>query len=648
MSIRRLSRAHFALYRGYLEGASIAGLHAAYGEPGTDVRMTRRLVATLRDTLAVAARRARDIEAAYLLRLKPGSLHGDLSLAELHGTDEVPTLEAYRERVDPDHFYGEAELLGLYRADFPPGTGAAAGGADRRIARKIARNARLRVRQAAALERMERLLVEDPAPEHPLEGWLEPSVAARLGAAGLATLADLLALIQRRRQRWYTAVPKLGPKGAQRITDWLSQHASSLGQELSPLATTPRRQFAPDHPALARPLTADGQPPDVVPIETLGQLRLPAQLDGSQGLNRAPLPRHQAGVNTDLQAVNAWLATYRASAHTARAYRREAERLLLWAIVARDKPLSSLNTVDCTEYIEQFLADPQPAARWVGRGRAERFHPDWRPFAGGLSARSRETARLILRSMRSWLVGQQYLAANPFAGLRPVTAPAAIDVAGRTLTHAQWQFVLQASSHPRYSVAEARDRFALLLAYATGLRRAELAAATTGALTRKGLDGTLDDAWQLTVAGKGGVVRVVPLPHALMTVLRGSLTTRGLPADPQACPPATPLVWHARTGAALTADGLGQVYKEIFRRAAAKLDARYEGAARDLRQASTHWLRHTHSNHALDAGADLRDVQANLGHASLQTTTVYVKTDNARRFRAMDQFFTEALMPSSE
>jgi hypothetical protein len=39
MSVQRLTRAHFALYRGYLEGASIAGLHAAYGEPGTDVRV---------------------------------------------------------------------------------------------------------------------------------------------------------------------------------------------------------------------------------------------------------------------------------------------------------------------------------------------------------------------------------------------------------------------------------------------------------------------------------------------------------------------------------------------------------------------------------------------------------------------------------
>lgn len=112
---RRLTRQHFALYRGWLEGAAIEGLHTAYGEPGTDVRVTRRLVTTLRDALAVAARRARDIEAAHLLRLKPGSIPA----AELHGRDDTPSLDDYRAQVDPDSVYGEAELLELYRVDFP-------------------------------------------------------------------------------------------------------------------------------------------------------------------------------------------------------------------------------------------------------------------------------------------------------------------------------------------------------------------------------------------------------------------------------------------------------------------------------------------------------------------------------------------------
>jgi hypothetical protein len=384
-AVRRLTRQHFALYRGWLEGASIDGLHAAYGEPGTDVRVTRRLVATLRDALAVAARRVRDIEAAHLLRLKPGSIPP----SELHGRDDVPTLEAYRDQVDPDGVWSEVELLQLYRGDFPPPPSPT-------LDRKIARNARLRARQAAALERMERALVQDPAPEQPLDGWFEPVVAARLAAAGLTTLADLLALIQRRRQRWYTAVPRLGPKGAQRITDWLDLHARSLHCILSPLATTPRRQFATGHPVLTRPAVSA----DVAPLESL---RVPPELDGSQGLNRAPVPAHQAELATDLDAVNAWIAIRgERSAHTARAYRREAERLLLWAIIVRRKPLSSLILWTAASTSTVFFPTRSPLNAGSATAR-----PSGSTRPGGRSRRNcrRQAGRLPAGSCRPCAAG---------------------------------------------------------------------------------------------------------------------------------------------------------------------------------------------------------------------------------------------------
>ncbi|WP_269766422.1 hypothetical protein [Burkholderia ubonensis] len=64
------------------------------------------------------------------------------------------------------------------------------------------------------------------------------------------------------------------------------------------------------------------------------------------------------------------------------------------------------------------------------------------------------------------------------------------------------QAALDESGEQASEVASARDAFLLLLAYANGLRRAELAAATTGALTRTALDGALDDAWSPRVMGK--------------------------------------------------------------------------------------------------------------------------------------------------
>ncbi|WP_234745197.1 tyrosine-type recombinase/integrase, partial [Burkholderia sp. WTPI3] len=355
-----------------------------------------------------------------------------------------------------------------------------------------------------------------------------------------------------------------------------------------------------------------------------------------------------------LDAIRAWIETRGArSAHTRRAYRGEAERLLLWAIVVKRKPLSSLNTLDCGEYVNGFLADPQPAERWIGRGRIERFDPAWRPFTGPLSDRARETARKRLSAMCGWLVKEQYLRVNPFHGLQKVdTAQPAIDTAGRTLTHAQWRFVLQATRRPLevpgYTAAQQRDYFALLFAYATGLRREELANATTDGLSRKALDAALGDAWTLRVIGKGRRERRVPMPPRLMDELEASLLRRPEPCTLETAPKRTPLIAHLRTGRRLTPDALARLYKAIFQRAAALLRPAYPGAAADLERASTHWLRHTHANHALDAGADLRDERELLGHASLQTTTLYTKGDAVRQYRAVEAFFDAALDEAAE
>ncbi|RXV64124.1 integrase [Burkholderia stabilis] len=636
-SLLRLTPAHFALYRAYLEGLDEPALHAHYGVPGTDVRVTRRTLATLRDTLTIAARRARDVDAAHLLRLKPGSLPRDAHAGGAEeGAVEVPTLEVFRTEVDPDAFYSERELVALYVDTYPPASSPA-------LERKVARNRRLRERQDAALARMEASLVEAPQLEHTLEGWFDARLVERLAAAGVATFAQLLALMRARRQRWYSAVPRLGKVGAQRLTDFITQHPDTLGY-LSPLAVTPRRQLATGHPAL-QPVPGAGA--DVVPLEAL---RVPAGLDGSTGLNRAPVPAHQAELNTDLQAVHAWIAIRGArSEATRRAYRREAERLLLWAIVVKGKPLSSLNTPDCAEYLDGFLRDPQPAARWIGRGRVERFDPAWRPFVGPLSERSRDTARRILNAMGAWLVGQQYLRVNPFAGL-PAAPSVPIDATGRTLTRAQWQYVLQTVLRPASAfdaageqATHARDAFLLLFAYATGLRRAELAAATTGGLTRSALDGALDDAWSLKVMGKGRRARTVPMPHRLIDALRVQLRTRPVPLTLETAPADTPLIAHRVTGEALHPDGVGWLFKGIFARAADQLAITYPNAAADLRRASTHWLRHTFANHGLDAGADIRDMQELLGHASLGTTTLYTKADAVRQFQSVEALFNAAL-----
>ncbi|WP_085538560.1 phage integrase family protein [Burkholderia pseudomallei] len=220
---RRLTLAHFGLYRVYLKGLDEATLRVRCGVPGTDVRVTRRTLATLCDTLTIAVRRTRDVDAAHLLRLKPGSSPRDAHAGGAEGgsASEVPPPEVFREMVEPDAVYSECEFVALYIETCPLASSPA-------LDREVARNRRLRERQDAALARMEASLVEVPRPDDTLDGWADAKLVARFAIASVATVAELLALMRARRQCWYRAVLCLGAIGAQRITDFVPQHPDTL------------------------------------------------------------------------------------------------------------------------------------------------------------------------------------------------------------------------------------------------------------------------------------------------------------------------------------------------------------------------------------------------------------------------------------
>lgn len=290
---------------------------------------------------------------------------------------------------------------------------------------------------------MEASLAQDPRPDHPIDGWFEPAVTARLTAAGLTTIADLIGFIEARRHRWYAAIPRLGPKGAQRIVDWLQLHAQALEHTLSPLALLPRRQWRPEHAAIARNSAAlESNEIVVAPLEAL---RVPAALDGSKGSNRAGA---NARFDTDSRAIFAWLDARSASEHTRRAYRREAERLLLWSLVEKGKPLSSLDGRECAEYIDTFLPNPQPAGSALNAASGI--------FPAGVRSRVRcriaAGKRPVPSSARcacEWLVGQAYLASNPFSGVARAAAPPVFDATDRTLDLQQWQHAFQLVTRER-------------------------------------------------------------------------------------------------------------------------------------------------------------------------------------------------------
>lgn len=134
-------------------------------------------------------------------------------------------------------------------------------------------------------------------------------------------------------------------------------------------------------------------------------------------------------------------------------YRKEAERLLLWAIVQLGKPLSLLTHEDL-QLFRQFLQDPQPRPHWVAEGgrKFPRHDPRWRPFYGALAASSQRQAMVIINALFAWLVEAGYLAGNPLSLSRQRTRRTKPRIT-RYLDRELWQEVkLHIDTHASASV----------------------------------------------------------------------------------------------------------------------------------------------------------------------------------------------------
>ncbi|MBO0712218.1 MAG: site-specific tyrosine recombinase XerD [Acetobacteraceae bacterium] len=157
-----------------------------------------------------------------------------------------------------------------------------------------------------------------------------------------------------------------------------------------------------------------------------------------------------------------------------------------------------------------------------------------------------------------------------------------------------------------------RLRCVLELLYATGLRISELVTLPLAAARR--------DPHLLTISGKGGRERIVPLGEAGRAALSAYLGCREcfVPAGRE-----SRWLFPSRGRAGhLTRQRCGQLLKELA-----------IAAGLDPARLSPHVLRHAFASHLLDHGADLRSVQAMLGHADIATTQVYthVQTDRLRK-----------------
>ena len=227
------------------------------------------------------------------------------------------------------------------------------------------------------------------------------------------------------------------------------------------------------------------------------------------------------------------------------------------------------------------------------------------------------TANKMLSALRgvlknAWRLGQmtadEYMTA---ADLANVKGDKPDQAAGRALSLGELMALVTSCNDG--TLAGARDAAMLAVAYAGGLRRAEIVA-----LTMDSFDAA---SAVLTVKGKRNKTRTIPMQNGALAALADWLTVRG--DAPGA------LFTHIGKGGKLTHKGMTAqaVYYVLSERA----------EAAGVRAFSPHDMRRTFAGDMLDAGVDISTVQKLMGHSNVTTTAGYdrrgerAKKDAAKR-----------------
>ena len=169
-----------------------------------------------------------------------------------------------------------------------------------------------------------------------------------------------------------------------------------------------------------------------------------------------------------------------------------------------------------------------------------------------------------------------------------------------------------------------RDRAMLHLAYAAGLRASELLAVRMDDFPRGSFA-------SLRIIGKGRRERVLPLWKETQAAVRAWLAVR--PGD------AGPELFLSRDGRPMTRDGLAYRLRQHVT-AAERVMPSITG-----KHVTPHVLRHSCAMHTLQATGDVRKVALWLGHASMQTTEMYLRADPTEKLALLDAHHAPLIKP---
>jgi integrase/recombinase XerD len=231
----------------------------------------------------------------------------------------------------------------------------------------------------------------------------------------------------------------------------------------------------------------------------------------------------------------------------------------------------------------------------------------------GLAPRSVARAVHAIRGLYRFAVREGRIERDPMENLR---APRVFPKLPRFLTASQVEALLDAPDVA--TPLGLRDRAILEVLYATGLRVSELIGLHAGDLDMEvGL---------VTAFGKGRKERLVPLGREARSWVARYLEARSQLARGRSPKP----LFLSRRGGALSRMGLWGIVR------------RHAVTAGVEQTLTPHVLRHSFATHLLERGADLRSLQAMLGHADISTTQIYTHVTKERLKQIYEQFHPRA------
>jgi len=345
------------------------------------------------------------------------------------------------------------------------------------------------------------------------------------------------------------------------------------------------------------------------------------------------------------------------SEHTYARFRSEIERFLLWTFQFKQKPIEQFRKSDVLDYADFCWSPP---VEWICIHNYEKFiykqgflepNPDWAPFRmvkpkGDKSEPDRRKYRPSQQSMISiftciiafyrFLMEEEYLYGNPAQvakkDCRHIIKDAQVKDVKR-LSEQHWQFMLataaeMADENPVYE----RNLFLIAALKTLFLRISELSERRSWIPEMGHFWEDSDGNWWLKIYGKGRKVRDITVPESFLPYLQRYRCYRGLPALPESRE-YQPIVEKIRGQGGMTSRQLTRLVQQVFDKAYENMSASQgKDKARQFKEASSHWLRHTGASMEIERGRPLKDLSEDLGHASMGTTdTIYVQSEDKKR-----------------